>query len=484
MNSDLYEEYKLRDDLAVREGRKSLIKFVKYVKRDYQANWHHIKIANTLDTFIKDPNKKNLAIFIPPQHGKTELSTRNFPAYALGLYPDLAIAICSYSSDLASSFNRDIQRIIDSDEYAKIFPNTQINSKNVVTTQSWLRNSEIFEVVGRKGFLKSVGVGGGLSGRPVKLGIIDDPVKDEMEAQSATFRERVWQWYISVFLSRMHNDSKQILIMTRWHEDDLGGRLLNPLINPKWAEWEVLKIPAILEEETEGDPRKIGEALWPEKHSVEKMESLKMLGPDNFQSLYQQEPTARGGNKIKKELIKWVDSCPVNYIRPEIMIDGAYTDKKKNDPTGILEYKYDAANNTLYIMNFVNVRMESPELMEYLANYMQANNVSKGEIEPKANGLSIIPMLNKFTKYPFTPIVGPLVQAGKEGRFQYFLPYVESGKIVFTNNSGCKELINQIASYPKAKHDEGVDLLGYACQKYFMPFTSIFTAGRPSENLM
>lgn len=462
-------------------ARNELIKFATYINKSYEPNWHHYLIASKIDAFLRDPSKKNIAFFVPPQHGKTELTTRNGPAYALGLYPDWRVAICSYASDLAHSFNRDVQRIIDSDEYREVFPGTAINSKNVVTTQSWLRNSEVFEVVGRKGVLRSVGVGGGLSGRPVDLGIIDDPVKDEIEAQSATYRERVWQWYLSVFLSRMHNKSKQILIMTRWHEDDLGGRLLNPKINPKFHEWEVVKLPAILEEETEGDPRRVGEALWPERHSLDKMDTLRLLGPDNFQSLYQQEPTARGGNRIDITRIKWVADAP--KLAKKIYIDGAFTDKKKNDPSGMLDAGFDYTTNTLYIYNFQSKRMESPELMSHIVTHMTVNGIASGKIEPKANGQAIIPMLNKYSKLPFTPIAGPLVQIGKEGRFQYGLPYLESGKVVFVENAGNKEAVNQWASYPKAKHDEAIDLVAYACADYFPLFSNQFQNPMAQDNL-
>jgi hypothetical protein len=155
---------------------------------------------------------KKLMVFMPPQHGKSELTSRRLPAYLLGIKPKLKLIGCSYSASLAASFNRDVQRIIDSEEYHDIFPDTYLNSSNVRTAAlgSYLRNADMFETVSHRGFYKSVGVGGSLTGTPADIGIIDDPVKDAMEAESQTYRARVWDWFTQVFLTRLHNDSQII----------------------------------------------------------------------------------------------------------------------------------------------------------------------------------------------------------------------------------------------------------------------------------
>lgn len=154
-------------------------------------------------------------LFVPPQHGKSELSTRRFPAFALGLNPNLKIAICSYSATIASNFNRDIQRIIDDPIYETIFPSTSLNENSAInpSKNTFLRNSETFEIIGHTGFVKTVGVGGSLTGTPVDIGIIDDPFKDRQEAMSGTIREKVWSWFTDVFETRLHNDSQQLVIM-------------------------------------------------------------------------------------------------------------------------------------------------------------------------------------------------------------------------------------------------------------------------------
>jgi len=483
------ELLQLKRELLRKEAKDGdFMSMIYYINNSYKAGWHHRLIAKELQDFLKDPCKKCLAVFMPPQHGKSELTTRLFPAFALGVNPNLKIAIASYSSDLANSFNRDIQRNIDLPEYREIYPETRLNSKNVVTTQSWLRNSEEFEIVEKKGSLKSIGTEGGLSGRPVDIGIIDDPVKDDKEAQSPTMRENAWQWYIKVFLARLHNDSKQILIMTRWHEDDLAGRLLNPEINPNWKDWKVIKLQAIKEEDSHpDDPRSEGDPLWPDRHSLEKMNVLKSLSGDAFESLYQQNPFNKAGNKINRDRFNITENIPIGFDKIDIWIDGAYTDKSKNDPTGVIPVIYNTKLNTAFILDFETQRMELPELLEFLPSYFDRIGVTIGSkifIEPKASGKSIKQMLVRSTKYPVIEIQSYLVQEGKESRFQAAAPYIESGQMKFKRGSWNESLISQMVGFPKVKHDEAVDLLGYIAAHYFKATKSKFMQAVGSDNLL
>lgn len=469
----------LKHELLKIEAQKGrFISFCKLIKTDYNPSWHHEILAKELQNFLIDKTCKKLMVFMPPQHGKSELTSRLFPAYALGVNPNLKIALCSYSSDLANAFNRDIQRNIDNETYKTIFPKVKINSKNVITTQSWLRNSEIFEIVDHKGYLKSVGVGGGLTGRSVDLGIIDDPIKDQQEANSETIRENIWQWYLNVFMTRLHNDSKQLIIMTRWHEDDLCGRILNPEINPKSNEWKVVQFEAIKESDVNyEDPRQIGQPLWPERHNLESLLAKKALDSDRFDSLYQQNPYSKTGNKIGASSFQF-SQLPISHDRIDVWIDGAYTDKTKNDPTGLLAVKYIQKINTLYVLDFTTKRLELPELLDYLPQYFKSVGITQGSciyIEPKASGKSIKQMINKtHSQYPIIEITNNLVNEGKEARFQVATPYIQSGKIQFVNVPNIQELIKQFCGYPKVKHDEAIDLLGYAANHYFKPLSSNF----------
>jgi hypothetical protein len=330
MNFELLRNYNVRAELA----RRNFANFVLYVHEGYEMQWFHKLICDKLTAFARGDIKK-LMVFMPPQHGKSQLTTRLFPAYQLGLNPNKRTVVASYNATLASRFNRDIQRIIDDEKYHDVFPNTILNESNVVkVSDNYLRNSEIFEIVGFKGFLKSVGRGGALTGTPVDLGIIDDPIKDRQEAMSETIREGLWSWYQDVFETRLHNESQQIVIQTRWHEEDLAGKLLK-----RDNDWEIIKLEAIKETDLPYDPREIGEALWDEKHSIERIEKIKETSPLTFNSLYQQSPKPLDSIGVLWNR-KMIDRLRVKTY-PElkriiVAVDPATTSTKTSDETGLI----------------------------------------------------------------------------------------------------------------------------------------------------
>ena len=242
--------------------------------------WFHKVIADHLDLVLEGKIKK-LMIFMPPQHGKSELSTRSFPAYVLGRNPKTKMALASYNATLAEQFSSEIQRRMISEEFKSLYE-TRLGEKKGEA----IRTAEFFQTVGYGGYLRSVGRGGSLTGTAVDLGIIDDPLKDRMEAQSSIIKEQLWNWYTDVWETRLHNDSKQVIIQTRWYDDDLAGRLLE-----RDDDWTIIEFPAIrTNAENSYDPREFGEALWEEKHSIVKLKKIKKDSPFTFESLYQQSP--------------------------------------------------------------------------------------------------------------------------------------------------------------------------------------------------
>ena len=193
----LYTKAQLREIARAAKmelARRSLIDFTKYTNPLYIENWHHVSYAAKLDAFAAGRIKK-LMVFMPPQHGKSELCSRRLPAKMLGDNPDLRAGLVSYNHDFASKFNRDVQRIIDSREYAGLYPETRLNTANIrAAVGSWLRNSDEFEIVGRQGGLVTVGIGGGLTGRALDVLIIDDPYKDPKDAWSPTVRRSIQEF--------------------------------------------------------------------------------------------------------------------------------------------------------------------------------------------------------------------------------------------------------------------------------------------------
>lgn len=405
-----------------------------------------------------------LMIFVPPQHGKSEIVSRKLPAWALGVNPLYKIVGASYSADLAQQFCRSIQRNIDSDEYRRVFPRTYLNSQNVAADvrRGYLRNSDIFETVGYGGFYKAVGVCGGLTGTPVDIGIIDDPIKDAIEASSPTYRERIWNWYTDVFLTRLHNDSKVVLIQTRWHEDDLAGRLLER----EGDKWEVVRIPAIREDlDNADDPREIGEALWESKHSLAALREAEARSPRTFAALYQQRPSVQGGNIVKRDWFKHITPREFNNLHRDepivFFLDTAYTDKSDNDPSGIIATC--KIGETLYITHGRKVLMKFPDLLRFIPQYAREHGYSMRSsirIEPKANGISVIDQLKDVTRLNVTRT--PTPSESKETRLNVASPSVECGRVVLVDGEWTEEFMSEVCGFPAKPHDEYVDVLCYA----------------------
>lgn len=455
----------LQRELFRRDAQESFPVFLDYIQPAYCRQWFHTLIARRCQQLYEGTLGKNkLMLFVPPQHGKSEIVSRKFPAWVMGRNPRVKIVGSSYSSDLAQQFSRSIQRTIDSEEYSTVFPDTYLNGANAQkeTGRGWLRNVDLFETVGYGGFYKAVGVCGGLTGTPVDLGIIDDPVKDSIEAYSQTYRDRVWNWYNDVFLTRLHNQSKILLIMTRWHEDDLAGRLLEQEAD----QWEVLSIPAIREDENmKEDPRQMGEALWEERHSAERLREVERRSPRTFASLYQQRPTIDGGNIVKREWYGRVTQGEFHRIKGSepivFFVDTAYTDKQSGDPTGIIATC--RIGNDLYITHAQKVLMKFPELVHFLPQYVREQGYtsqSSVRIEPKANGLSVIDQLQATTGLNVTKTPSP--RESKETRLNAASPTIECGRVILVDGNWNEAYLDEVCGFPAKPHDEYVDLTCYA----------------------
>lgn len=282
-----------RGQVEIELKRRKLLRFIRHTMAEYDAQQFHVEVCEVIERWYNASGPQKAMVFMPPQHGKSQISTRHTPAWMLGLNPDLKVGIATYNGTVASKFNRDCQRIIDKDEYRQIFPNTKLaRNGHSQNSDGSVRNNSEFEIVGRKGSLVSVGVGGGLTSLQIDVMIIDDVYKDSQEAWSSTQRLNVQEWYETVVQTRLHNDSKVLIVFTRWHELDLAGHLLAE----EPGEWEVVKFSAIKEgAPTENDPRKDGEALWPGRHSLERLLKIKAKNKMVFDNLYQQDPKPSEG---------------------------------------------------------------------------------------------------------------------------------------------------------------------------------------------
>lgn len=479
---DLVKAIRLKKELLKIESRKDLFRFTMSTMPSFRPAGFHRRYYDVLTKFAHGEIKK-LMVFMPPQHGKSEGSTRRLPAFILGDDPEKRVAIISYSASKARKFNREIQRIIDSQEYQEIFPDTMLyGNPNATSKEQWLRTADECEIVGHRGGFKTVGVGGPLTGDPVDVLIMDDIYKDAKSAWSQTVRDGISDWYDTVAETRLHNDSQQLMVFTRWHEDDLAGRLIDkqglydPTDNPDG--WVIVTYRAIKEGgPTEYDPRENGDALWPERHSLHKLERIRDRAPRTFEALYQQRPTAMGGNIIKRDWFMHISLAEFNRIyhnEPIVFfLDTAYTKKQENDPSGIISTT--KIGGDMYITHAQKVFMKFPDLIRFITPYVKAHGytrMSTIRIEPKANGISVIDQLKDQTGLNVTRT--PTPTDDKETRLSVASPSVEGGRVILVDGPWNEAFIDEVCGFPTKPHDEYVDLLAYSVDYHLdNPFVPI-----------
>ncbi|HRJ40437.1 MAG TPA: terminase family protein [Caldilineaceae bacterium] len=285
--------------------------FTQYTFGTYKADPVHGLIGEYLDRVVGGEVDR-LMIFAPPQHGKSELVSVRLPAFWLGRRPDDPVILSSYGAALAERKSRAARDVVESAEYARLFESRTRQDSRAV--QYW-------SLAGRRGSMLAVGVGGPVTGQGALLGIIDDPFENWEQAQSQTYRDRVWEWWQGTFRTRIWEDGAVVLIMTRWHEDDLAGRLLQD----QPGRWQVLRLPALAESQAERDEnnrhmglaqgeadplgREPGEALSPARFSREALLATKTdVGSLVWNAEYQGAPRAIEGTLFQRSWFRVVDA--------------------------------------------------------------------------------------------------------------------------------------------------------------------------------
>ena len=368
-------------------GERNLLSFTRHTLPSFAPAPFHIAYYEVLTRFAMGEIKK-LMITMPPQHGKSEGATRRLPAFVLGQDPDKRIAIVSYNAIKARKFNRELQRIMDDDRYYELFPQTLLAGQASYQEQgrrsrNYARNSDECEIIGYQGSFKTIGVGGSLTGEPVDMLIMDDLYKDASSAWSPVIRQNVADWYDTVASTRLHNDSQQLLVFTRWHMEDLAGRLLeqegvyDPIENPQG--WLLVSFPAIQNRPpSEQDPRAEGEPLWPERHSLEKLLEIKGRSPTVFESLYQQNPQPSQG-LMYEEFTCYTDLPSRSY-------SVAYIDAADSGADYLCALFYKEAEDGNYITDVLYTK-DPMEVTETTLTYMlQQHQVERCHIESNNGG--------------------------------------------------------------------------------------------------
>jgi predicted phage terminase large subunit-like protein len=428
---------------------KAQVDFASFVKEMWPGfiDGRHHKVMGKKFQEIADGKLKRLIINMPPRHTKSEFASFLLPAWFLGKFPGKKIIQTSNTAELAVGFGRKVRNLVDSEQYAKTFPNVSLRSDSKAAGR-WATNAG--------GEYFAIGVGGTVTGKGADLLIIDDPHSEQEAALAATSPEifdKVYEWYTSGPRQRLQPGGAIIVVMTRWSKKDLTGKILQSMIDKDGEHWEVISFPAIL---PSGNP------LWPEFWSLSELEALRLeLPAGKWNAQYQQEPTSEEGAIIKREWWKlWEPEKPP---RCEFVIqswDTAFTKSERADysacTTWGVFYKDENQNDpNVILLDAYKKRMEFPELKEKAFNYYKEWEPDAFIVEAKASGAPLIFELRAMgiPVQEFTPSRGN----DKMVRINSVSDLFASGKVWAPATRWADELIEEMAAFPNSDHDDLVD---------------------------
>ncbi|MDR0510884.1 MAG: phage terminase large subunit [Rikenellaceae bacterium] len=368
----------------------TFVDFARRIQPSLKPGAFHANYYRILEAFARSRITK-LIVTMPPQHGKSVGASVLLPAYMLGLNPDLKIAIASYNATLASRFNRRVQRIIESGEYRDVFPATTI--KVAGGKSNYIRRADQVEIVGASGELLSVGRDGPLTGNQVDVFILDDLYKNALEADSPVVRDNCWEWYTSVVKSRMHNDSAELIVFTRWHEEDLIGMLETREKVVELRSWEQLEqadgdcwyklnLEAIKDSSrSEIDPRRKGEALWEERHGKALLVRKRRLDPHGLEAIYQGRPSSKEGLLYGDNFRTW-RSLPSGLLRR-----ANYTDTADTGDDYLCSVCYVVvADGMAYVVDVVYSQQRMEVTEDLVARMIAENDIREAMVESNNGG--------------------------------------------------------------------------------------------------
>ena len=396
-----------------------------------------------------------LMVFLPPRHGKSELISRYFPAWYVGRFPDRRIILTSYEADIAASWGRKARDVVD--EFGEELFGVKLRPSSQAA--NW------WEIAGHEGAMYTAGVAGPISGKGADVAIIDDPLKNDAEARSPSYREHTWEWFNSTLYSRLEPQGAIIiLIMTRWHEDDLGGRLLKQM-EQGGEQWEVVKLPALA---LQSDPlgRQPGDPLWPERFDLAALENIKSsIGAYYWSALYQQEPIPAGGYLASASWFEVVDVAPVELKEVRAWDMAATVPRSGSDPDWTAGCKIGKTPLGVYhitdIVRFRGTPLEVEQAVKHTAQLDGRHVPIFMEQEGGASGVSIADhyrreVLNGFNVH-FIPATG-----SKELRVAPLFAQAEAGNVKLVNGHWVKLFLDEVIAFPLGLHDDQVDAASLA----------------------
>ena len=429
-------------------ARDNFIDYVNYVWPQFIAGRHHKIVAEKLERVARGELKR-LIINMPPRHTKSEFASFLFPSWFIGRMPTKKIMQATHTADLSVRFGRKVRNLMDGEDYHQVFPKVKLRADSKAAYR-WETDDG--------GEYYAAGVGSNIAGRGADLFIVDDP-HSEQDAQSPTALDAAWEWYMSGPRQRLQPGGAIVVVMTRWGDKDLTARLLKQqATDPKADQWEVVDFPAILDS---------GRSLWPEYWKLEKIRAS--ISASKWQAQYMQQPTSDTAAIIKREW--WQIWEPEKVPRLQYIMqsyDTAYLKTRTSDYTAIqtwgVFYPREDSGPNVILLDARKGRWEFPDLKriayeEY--KYWEPDTVL---IEAKAAGMPLtqelrqmgIPVVN------FTPSRGN----DKHARVNAVAPMFESGLVWRPDASWAEEVVEEIAAFPFADHDDMVDCATQALMRF------------------
>lgn len=439
------------EEIKIAKAKKRYIDYVEHVHHGrWIAGRHHELICAKLDGVIAGEIKR-LMFFLPPRHGKSMAVTKTFPSYYLGKFPDRRVLEVSYGDDLAKSFGESNRKKIE--EFGIPIFGISI-SRSQSSKVDW-------NIEGREGGMVSVGVGGGITGKGADLLILDDPIKNRTEAESPRFREYLYSEWQSSIYTRLHPNATIIIILTRWHEDDLAARLIKESV-ANGENWDIVSLPCICDSENDLLGRKIGEPLWPE-HGFDLAwadTTKKTIGSYAWSSLYMQQPSPSGGSILKRSWIQYYHTAPASFDLIVQSWDCTFKEGTSNDYVSGQVWGRKGAN--FYLLDRVHDRMGITQTIHAIrmltAKWPSARSIL---IEDKANGTAVIEMLRK----QIAGIIPVEPMGGKVVRTQAVAPYFEAGNVYLPAPELAPwigDVVEEFVKFPNAQNDDDVDAMSQA----------------------
>ena len=449
------------------EARRALAAYIQYTSPAYRRSAFSDAVCAAVEQFIRDVQAGKRPILVlqaPPQHGKSEIVSRKLPAYLLSRFPDWRIGAASYSDELANTMAQSVRINLASPEHQRLFPPPAEKRRYDIN-----RMGEFSSPYGAGGYV-GVGVGAGLTGRPVDIGIIDDPTRNEKEALSETVKEGHWNWYQSVFTTRLSQNSGQIIMATSWAEDDLPARILEMYRDN--LRLVHLRFPAInLPDEVGYNPDLPLGALCPELHSLAKLYEDKAGKSDYWwAALYQQSPRALGGNVFKESGIRYYlpKEMPAKFDKVVTSWDCTFKDTDGTD--FVAGEVWGRIGARAYLLDQVHERMDFPATVKaVVALHEKWPAAQEILIEDKANGPAVISVL--MAHVPGIIAIEP--DGSKLARAHAVTAYWEAGNVYLPHPETMpwvRQFVAELTAFPAAAHDDWVDSMTQALRRLYPLF--------------